>query len=89
MVEFISYSGRYPCLCFGTLVIKVDGKEYSLDGGLRSGGSVWFDDGWSEHVESGEWRGISCLPEELKQYEDEILRVVNDNVSYGCCGGCV
>ena len=25
-VEFVSYSGRYPNLCSGTLVLRIDGK---------------------------------------------------------------
>lgn len=27
-VEFVSYSGRYPNLCHGVLVLKIDGIEY-------------------------------------------------------------
>ena len=25
-IEFVSYTGEWPCLCSGTLTIKVDGK---------------------------------------------------------------
>ena len=26
-IEFVSYSGDYPCLCYGTLILKVNGKN--------------------------------------------------------------
>ena len=88
MVKFISYDGKYPCLCMGTLKIEVEGKVYTLGHCLRTGGHVWFDDEWCEHVEEGRW-SVCDLPDELEKYEKEIEEVVNENVSWGCCGGCV
>lgn len=88
MVEFVSYNGKYPNLCRGTLVIKVNGEEISLENYLFSGGRCWFDKDWANHVESGSW-DISKLPDDLEQYRDEILEVVNENVEHGCCGGCL
>ena len=32
-VKFISYTGKWPCLCVGTLTVEINGKEY-LDGGI-------------------------------------------------------
>ena len=29
-VEFISYDGEYPCLCMGTLLVKIDGQQYAF-----------------------------------------------------------
>ena len=26
-VEFVSYSGKYPCLCMGAVTLKIDGEE--------------------------------------------------------------
>ena len=49
--------------------------------------SVWFDDSWTEQVESGEW--TVDVPKEYKHLAGEITAVVNENVEYGCCGGCV
>lgn len=88
-IEFVNYTGEWPCLCSGTLTIKVDGKEYEIEH-LRSGGSVWFDDDWGDHVESGPWSiDEDDIPEEIRQYKDEIEQVANDNIPWGCCGGCV
>jgi hypothetical protein len=88
IVKFISYNGSYPNLCSGDLVIEVNGKIYELtDHPLSSGGSVRFDSDWNEHISSGEWS--VTVPNELKDYEEEITDIVNSNVRCGCCGGCV
>lgn len=89
-VEFVSYSGRYPCLCHGQLILRVDGVEWEFGiTALSSGGNVWFDDGWSEHVDEGDWIITSWpdgFPEDAKE---RALDVVNASVEHGCCGGCV
>ena len=36
MIEFVEYTGKYPNLCRGVLVLTVDGKEY-IFGGKRVG----------------------------------------------------
>ena len=89
-IEFVSYDGEYPCLCHGKLTIKVDGKEYRLDNVLISGGSITCDDDYNFQVFEDEWTiDKDALPEELKNLSKQICQVVNENVSYGCCGGCV
>lgn len=99
-VKFVSYTGNYPCLCHGTLTLEIDDIEYTFGGSYktpadfqrfwRSGGSVWFDDEWCEHIESGEWEiDTNDLPKQFRKYAQEIDRVFNENVEYGCCGGCV
>jgi len=51
----VSYNGRYPNSCSGTLKIWVEDKLiYNKKFCCRSTGSVWFDDSWDEHVEEGE-----------------------------------
>ena len=46
MVEFVSYDGKYPCLCMGTLTIKVDGKEYRFNHAMISGGCIQRSEDW-------------------------------------------
>lgn len=89
MVEFVSYNGKFPNLCRGTLIIKVNGKEAVLKNCLYSGGRCGFGQKRNEHIETGDWRLCTCLPDDLEQYRDEILKVVNENVPHGCCGGCI
>jgi len=89
-VEFVSYDGSYPNLCSGTLIMKIDDELWKFPSySLYSGGNVWFDAEWSEHVERGSW-GISYWPENYPEDTKETtIELVNANVNYGCCGGCV
>lgn len=89
-IEFVSYDGAYPNYCDGNLIIKVDGKIYE-NLSIVSGGSCYFTDDYTvKHIEKGPWKlDLYELPEELEPYIDEIETVINDNVPYGCCGGCL
>ena len=60
-----------------------------------SGGKVTADEDWNFDVQKDEW--ISTIdefnkkdfPVEVVDNIDEIMRVFNENVPYGCCGGCI
>lgn len=43
MIKFISYDGKWPTLCIGTLVVEKDSKQYSIKHVLESGGSFGFN----------------------------------------------
>lgn len=89
-IKLISYDGSYPNLCSGQLKVSVDGKEWVFPSYcMSSGGSVWFDKDWSEHVEDGPWSihdWPDGYPEEAKE---KTIDMINEEVSWGCCGGCV
>lgn len=93
-VSFVSYDGKYTCLCGGKLTVKIGNNKYTLPShAFGSGGSVSFDKDWSETVEEGEWYWDdsilkSCDPVVIK-HKNQILEVMNSNVDHGCCGGCV
>lgn len=91
MIKFISYDGTWPSLCYGTLVLEIDGVEVHLEGVLTSGGSAYFTDNYGEsHIENGDWIvHESNLPDDLKYLRDKIVDIVNDNIEMGCCGGCL
>lgn len=86
----VYYNGKYPCLCFGSLGVKIGQKFWDFGAhALSSGGSVWFDKGWSEHVEEGDW-SISEWPEDFPEdMKQAVTDAVNDQIEHGCCGGCV
>ena len=69
-VKFISYTGKYPCLCLGVLILEIDGVEYKFGHNFfieedsnkpnfnsfwSSGGHVSHDDDWNSDVGSSEW----------------------------------
>ena len=93
-VKFVSYTGEYPCLCSGILTLEIDGIEYTFGGNTtdfqgfwRSGGGIIID---YEDTYSEEWViDANDLPEQFRKYAQEIDRVFNDNVKWGCCGGCI
>jgi len=86
----VIYDGAYPNLCAGNLVVVINGTRWDFPPYcLDSGGSVWFDDEWCEHVESGPW-SISGWPEGFPEELRAItVDAVNEKIPWGCCGGCV
>lgn len=93
-VKFISYTGSYPCLCSGELTLEIDGTKHTFGYGhdcefqpfWRSGGYINSDyeavrDEWEINVER--------LPHQFQDVAEEIDKVFNENVPYGCCGGCI
>ena len=110
VVEFVSYTGQYPCLCSGVLTLKINGETVKFghknnaydfktntynDGNYdkfwESGGSCGFSHGYSKsHVKQDEWIiDVEKIPEQYRKYAAMIDDVFNDNVDYGCCGGCL
>ena len=88
MVEFVSYDGKWPNLCSGVLVLRIDGKVVEFPKYcMTSGGCIGFSKDWEEFIEYGAWS--VDVPEEYKHLRKEIEECVNENVTWGCCGGCI
>ena len=52
-----------------------------------TGGSCSLDE---DYLNTGPWKLCSdMLPEELKPYGQELINIFNENVPWGCCGGCL
>ena len=74
-VKFISYDGKWPNLCRGTLIFEIDGERVIF--GYHHLGEKFNE------IDAKE------LPEQYRKYAEEIERVFNENVEWGCCGGCI
>lgn len=85
-IEFVKIYEKEWALCGSTVVLKINDQEIEFHRILGSGGSVsWGDE---DEINIGPWC-VGNLPEYLEKYEDEITKVINDNVDWGCCGGCI
>ncbi len=100
-IKFISYTGKYPTLCMGVLTLEIDGVQHTFGDSFLmplpefkrfwdSGGSISADKDWNFHVYTDEWHiDVKRIPEQFQKYAAEIDVVFNENVEYGCCGGCI
>lgn len=86
----IQYSGEYPCLCGGCLSVEIDGKWWEFPSFcMSSGGSCFIDEDGDEVTTYGEWE-IDKYPEGFPEdKKEEVLQMVNEQVEFGCCGGCI
>lgn len=98
-IKFINYDGEYPNLCSGTLTLEIDGEIVTFGHNKcdyyrfwHSGGTCRFTDShyFDTIVSDGEWKLDEAeLPEKYKNIGKELIQVFNDNVRWGCCGGCL
>jgi len=84
MVKFVSYDGKYPNLCSGTLVLEINGElcdeiELVASGNFSSK---------TESAHKSNWK-IRNIPEKYEKEKKEILKVINENIPKGCCCGCI
>lgn len=100
-IEFVDYTGSWPNLCSGELILRIDGEIYSFCGYRNDDeadnhcySSFWSSGGYAswdpEEVGEGDWLlNESDLPDWLKPYGQELIDIMNENVPHGCCGGCI
>lgn len=87
MIKFISYDGKYPNLCSGTLCFKKDEIEYKKQYAICSTGGLMAD---YSGTYSGPWvLDKEDFPELNEMELCYLTKLVNDNVQLGCCGGCI
>ncbi|MBR4316377.1 MAG: hypothetical protein IKP65_05375 [Alphaproteobacteria bacterium] len=114
MIEFISYTGKWPNLCRGVLTVKIDGKEikfghdpmqyeyktnsyldedknnHNYDEFWCSGGYIEKDEHYHMEAIKEEWKlNENKYSEQINKLLPELIKIFNENVEYGCCGGCI
>ena len=96
-IKFVKYTGQYPNLCNGVLILNIDGKLVSFGKKRIFGNDSEYDCFWEtggscnlyDGCTTGEWQiDANKLPKQYKKYAHEIDKVFNQNVEFGCCGGC-
>ena len=90
MVKFIDYTGRWPNLCSGTLTLEIEGEVVRFS--YEQGNKFWYPGGscCGFNVTREPWIiDRDDIPEKYRKYYYEIVHVFNENVEWGCCGGCL
>lgn len=92
---FVKVDGKM--ISFGNYCLGKRGK--TKDTGVPNyiafwtpGGSVSFDEDWDEEIDEAPWKlsfNAKDYPEDIQRLFPELLRVFNENVPWGCCGGCI
>ena len=83
----VTYDGRYPSACNGTLRVVVDGELVFENAYCRTSiGDVWFSADGEEHIDDGElvWDNADEFPQDVQEAVKRVLAEVGV-----CCGGCV
>lgn len=98
-VSFVTYSGKWPNLCRGVLILNIDGKDVSFGYDddcdhipfWMTDGSCGFKNNYKQsYINKDKWLiNYNKIPDEYKKYANEIDRLFNAYVEYGCCGGCL
>lgn len=73
-VRFVAYTGEWPTYCNGSVILEIEGER------------VVFNDFWSFGEQGHIPRDYDFG--KYERYRNEIIRVVKENVSSLCCGGC-
>ena len=96
-LRFISYTGEWPNLCSGKLIVEIDGQKVSFgnDGEYPAFWSSGGEVEWVRKVEviKAPWElsyyGDSKYPHKILDLMPDLIKLFNDNVEHGCCGGCL
>lgn len=89
-VNFIDYDGKYPALCSGILIYEHNGIIYNVQYALISGGYCTCNEDGNEQMKENEWKLYRDHFQNLNDDEfSYLVEQVNENVDYGCCGGCL
>lgn len=103
-IKFLNYTGEYPCLCFGTLTLLIDGRKTTFGDPVsqdtvfdhrafwESGGSLCLNENGDGKIFATEGAWIiheERLHDHLKPYFGELAEIMNKNVPHGHCGGCL
>lgn len=93
---FVKVNGKM--ISFGDYCLEEKGKTDDTDVPnypqfWKSGGWVEFDEDWNEDVGEGPWElnyfFADKYSDDILELIPELLRIFNENVPWGCCGGCI
>ena len=77
-------------LCESELIVSIDGEQYEFPRFfLESGGKSYYDESFNIVTDIGPW-SIKNWPDNFpEKHKKEVLKQLNNKLTWGCCGGCV
>ena len=103
-VRFVSYTGQNPTLCCGILTVEIQGKTvkfghaantFNFTTGTYKDNNFdyfWYTNGCNKDkspVRTAWMVNCKLLPKKYQKFCSELHTLINRNIPYGCCGGCV
>ena len=86
----IEYDGKWLNLCSGKLIVFVDDEKYIFNSCLNSGGSINKINGEFSKTKGRWYIENEDFPKDfLMILKENLLEIVNEEVKYSCCGGCI
>ena len=85
-IKFHSYDGKYPHLCIGTLKLQIGDEIREYDDLIISRGYVTPEG----EVVRMPWEILEeVLEKDIRGWAKYIRDLINKNIDWGCCGGCL
>lgn len=83
----IEYNGKYPNRCSGHLIVWLDDEKYDFGKYcLNSGGYCNYHSG---EIKNGPWT-VEEWPDNFPEiYKLHVEKTINEEIPWGCCGGCI
>ena len=83
----VEYDGKWPNLCRGHLFVIIN--DYTWDFGIGSITSGGITNWRKNNVTEGNWT-VNNWPENFpEKYKNKTIKKINNDIPWGCCGGCI
>lgn len=95
---FVKIDGKmisFGDYCLGEKGKTKDKRVPNYPAFWTTGGGIYYENDWDDdEIEEAPWEldveyVIGKYPDDIVRLLPELLRIFNENVPWGCCGGCI